>query len=115
MTTAPDKPDATASSNDNPPPPQDKPKEGGSTLTAEIDIELTHRDMINLKRSLQVVYVIRKELIVKGVVVPIVFTFRTYQKGAKAKAIRAAKRKERKRNAKHKHHHQEEVGEVVQP
>ena len=102
---------ATASSNENPPPPQAKPKEGGSTLTAEIDIELTHRDMINIKRSLQVVYVIKKELVVKGKTVPIVFTFRFYEQGAKAKAIRKAKRKEarRKKLEKHLDDNQEEV------
>ena len=63
-------------------------------LTAELEIELTRRDMINIKRNNAVVYVIRKSIVIKEEEIPIEWTFRIFEKGAKEKA---AKKKGRKR------------------
>lgn len=52
------------------------------TLTAEITVELTKRDLVCIKQGSAVGYVYSKPLLINGEEVPFEFTIRTTLKGA---------------------------------
>ena len=66
------------------------------TLTAEITVELTKRDVVLLKRGNTVGYVYSKPLVMSGEEIPVEFTIRTVFKGTADKARKKASRRKTK-------------------